>query len=170
ADHLLALGHTRLAVVGGRRAHLYSQARVDGFRSAVADAGLELPDNRVVHTDWKRPSAREHATALLGATDRPTGIFACSDTMAIGVFDAADALGLRIPDDVSVVGFDDLPEGQWARPALTTVRQPIAEMGEAALRMLLRISADPPRHAPREELATTLVVRGSTRPLGELPG
>ncbi|MFD2794995.1 LacI family DNA-binding transcriptional regulator [Promicromonospora vindobonensis] len=166
AEHLLSLGHQRLAVLAGRRTHLYSQARVDGFRSAVTQAGLELPDSRVAHTAWQRESAAELAAQLLRGTPAPTAVFACSDTMALGVYDAAAALGLRIPDDVSVVGFDDLPEARWVSPALTTVRQPIAEMGEAALRMLLRISADPPREAPREELATTLVVRGSTAAVG----
>ncbi|GAB2476790.1 LacI family DNA-binding transcriptional regulator [Promicromonospora xylanilytica] len=162
AEHLLSLGHRRLSVLAGRRTHLYSQARVDGFRSAVTHAGFDLPDSRVAHTGWNRASAAELATELLRAAPAPTAVFACSDTMALGVYDAAAALGLRIPDDVSVVGFDDLPEAQWASPALTTVRQPIAEMGEAALRMLLRISADPPLEAPREELATSLVVRAST--------
>jgi LacI family transcriptional regulator len=162
AEHLLSLGHRRLAVLAGRRAHLYSQARIDGFRSAVTQAGLELDDDRVAHTDWQRASSAEQATRLLRGAPEPTAIFACSDTMALGVYDAAAALGLRIPEDVSVVGFDDSPEAQWVGPALTTVHQPIAEMGSAALRMLLRISADPPRTAPREELATTLVVRGST--------
>jgi DNA-binding LacI/PurR family transcriptional regulator len=162
AEHLLALGHRHFVVLAGRRAHLYSQARIDGFRSAVTQAGFELPDERVAHTNWNRATAAEQATELLRDTTVPTAVFACSDTMALGVYDAAAALGLRIPDDVSVVGFDDLPEAQWVSPALTTVHQPIAEMGAAALRMLLRISADPPREAPREELATTLVVRGST--------
>jgi DNA-binding LacI/PurR family transcriptional regulator len=167
AEHLLALGHRRLAVLAGRRTHLYSQARVDGFRSAVTQAGLDLPDDRVAHTDWSRAGAAEQATELLRGTTAPAAVFACSDTIALGVYDAAVTLGLRIPDDVSVVGFDDLPEAQWVSPALTTVHQPIAEMGEAALRMLLRISTDLSREAPREELATTLVVRGSTAAAGD---
>ncbi|WP_020015044.1 LacI family DNA-binding transcriptional regulator [Promicromonospora sukumoe] len=162
AEHLLGLGHRRLAVLGGQRDHLYSQARIDGFRSAVTQAGLDLPDHRVAHTDWRREQAAEGALALLRATPAPTAVFACSDTIALGVYDAAAALGLRIPDDVSVVGFDDLPEARWLSPALTTVHQPIAEMGGAALRMLLRLGGDVPREAPREELATRLVVRGST--------
>ncbi|MFE7503737.1 LacI family DNA-binding transcriptional regulator [Promicromonospora sp. NPDC057488] len=162
AEHLLGLGHRRLAVLGGQRDHLYSQARIDGFRSAATQAGLDLPDNRVAHTDWRREQAAEGALRLLRATPTPTAVFACSDTIALGVYDAAAALGLRIPDDVSVVGFDDLPEARWLSPALTTVHQPIAEMGAAALRMLLRLGGDVPREAPREELATRLVVRGST--------
>lgn len=162
AEHFLALGHRDLAVIGGRRRHLYSQARIDGFRSAAGEAGAALPDARVIHTGWRRADAAREAARLLSGAAPPTAIFVCADAMALGVYDAAESLGLRIPEDVSVIGFDDLPEGQWVRPALTTVRQPIAEMGEAALRMLLRIIADPPRTAPREELATTLITRGST--------
>lgn len=162
AEHLIALGHRDLAVIGGSRRHLYSQARIDGFRSAAAEAGIILTEGRVLHTDWHRFSAADAATALLSTEDRPTAVFACSDNMALGVYDAAETLGLRLPDDLSIIGFDDLPECQWLRPALTTIRQPIAEMGEAALRMLLRIITDPPQTAPREELATTLIVRDST--------
>ncbi|MCD0443375.1 LacI family transcriptional regulator [Glycomyces sp. A-F 0318] len=160
AEHLLALGHRRFGVLGAHRGHLYSQARVDGFRSAARRRGNDV---RVVHIDWSAAGAAEAAAAaLLGGASPPTAVFACTDNIAVGVYDAAESLGLRIPEDVSVVGFDDLPEVQWLRPALTTVRQPIAEMGEAAMRMLLRIVADPPRDAPREELATTLITRGST--------
>ncbi|MFI9489280.1 LacI family DNA-binding transcriptional regulator [Promicromonospora sp. NPDC052451] len=162
AEHLLALGHRRLGVLAGQRTHLYSQARVDGFRSAATQAGLDLADDRVVHTDWRRAPSRARAAELLRGADGPTAVFACSDAIALGVYDAAAELGLRIPQDLSVVGFDDLPEAEWATPALTTVHQPIAEMGGAALRMLLRLGADQPPEAPREELATRLVVRGST--------
>lgn len=162
AEHLLGLGHRRLAVLGGQRDHLYSQARIDGFRSALTQAGLDLPDDRVAHTDWRRGQAAEGALGLLRGTPAPTAVFACSDTIALGVYDAAAALGLQIPGDVSVVGFDDLPEARWLSPALTTVHQPIAEMGGAALRMLLRLGGDVLRETPREELATRLVVRGST--------
>jgi DNA-binding LacI/PurR family transcriptional regulator len=160
AEHLIALGHDRLAVLGGDRGALYSQARIDGFRSAATQAGTRPV--RVRHVEWTESGAAEAAAELLSGADRPTALFACTDNIAAGVYDAAESLGLRIPEDVSVVGFDDLPEVQWLRPALTTVHQPIAEMGEAAMRMLLRIMADPPRDAPREELATQLVVRGST--------
>ena len=165
AEHLLSLGHRRLAVLAGRRRHLYSQARVDGFRSALAEADVVLPEVAVVHGDWTRAGAAALAADLLAGPDRPTAVFACSDSMALGIYDAAAAAGLRVPEDVAVVGFDDLPEAEWVRPGLTSVRQPIAQMGEAALRMLLRISDAPlvpGADAPREELATTLVVRGST--------
>ncbi|RRS01594.1 LacI family DNA-binding transcriptional regulator [Glycomyces terrestris] len=161
AEHLLGLGHERLAVLGADRRHLFTQARVDGFRSAAAQAGRDV---EVRYIEWTATGAADAAAALLAGPDRPTAVFACTDNIAVGVYDAAEALGLRLPEDVSVVGFDDLPEVQWLRPALTTVHQPISEMGEAAMRMLLRIVADPPPLAPREELATQLVVRGSTAP------
>ncbi|WP_335988696.1 LacI family DNA-binding transcriptional regulator [Glycomyces sp. MUSA5-2] len=159
AEHLIGLGHRRLAVIGADRRALYTQARVDGFRSAAAHLDVE-----VRYLEWPDAGAADTATALLDREAPPTAVFACTDNIAAGVYDAAEALGLRVPADVSVVGFDDLPEAQWLRPALTTVHQPIAEMGAAAMRMLLRIMADPPRDAPREELATQLIVRGSTAP------
>lgn len=167
AEHLVSLGHRRFAVVGGARSHLYSKARIDGFRSAVSEAGGAIPGRLIAHGNWDRAKAREEALGLLRSTERPTAMFACSDLMALGICDAARELGLRVPDDLSVVGFDDLPEAEWASPALTTVQQPIAEMGAAALRMLLRVgSRDPSTGArtPREELATRLVVRDSTAP------
>lgn len=164
AEHLIGLGHTRFAVVGGRAEHLYSQARIDGFRSAVRAAGLDLPDAAVVHATWRREDAALLAAPLLASMGRPTGVFACSDGMALGVLDAAAAAGLRTPDDLSVIGFDDLPEASWAAPPLTTVRQPVTEMGAAALRMLQRLRAADHATAPREELATKLVVRASTGP------
>lgn len=162
ADHLLALGHTRFAILAGKRTHLYSQARIDGFRSALTQQGLAAEEVRVVHADWDRGRSAELTTELLTGENPPTAIFACSDTMALGVYESAHSLGLSIPDDISVVGFDDLPESQWVRPALTTIHQPIAEMGEAALRLMLRMREQPGSAVQREELATTLVPRGST--------
>jgi DNA-binding LacI/PurR family transcriptional regulator len=166
AAHLVALGHRRLGVIGGTRSHLYSRARIDGFRSALSEAGIAVADEHVGAGDWDRAVARDAARAILDRSDRPTAIFACSDFMALGVYDAAAELGLRVPDDLSVVGFDDVPEAEWAHPGLTTVHQPIHEMGAAALRMLLRLQQEPGplenTTAPRVELSTHLVVREST--------
>ncbi|MDH2444049.1 substrate-binding domain-containing protein [Amnibacterium sp. CER49] len=162
AEHLLALGHRRFAAIGGTRGHRYSRARLDGFQSAVQQAGGGPV--LVEHADWRREPAALVAEALLDVPDRPTAVFACSDLMAIGVYEAARRLGLRIPDDLSVVGFDDVPEAAWGSPPLTTVRQPIAELGAAAVRMLLRVRTGRLAAVPREELATELVVRASTAP------
>lgn len=164
AEHLLALGHRSFAVVGGDRTHLYSRARIDGFRSALELQGAPAPV--VVHGDWDRRRAAEAIAPVLRGPDRPSAVFACSDLMAMGVYDAAEAAGLRVPDDLSVVGFDDVPEASWGTPPLTTVRQPIAEMGEVAVRLLLgapELSGEAaPGVLPRVDLSTTLVVRAST--------
>lgn len=164
AEHLLGLGHQRFAVVGGDRTHLYSRARIDGFRSALELQGVPAP--MIVHGDWDRGRAAAAIAPVLTGPDRPTAVFACSDLMAMGVYDAARAAGLRVPDDLSVVGFDDVPEASWGSPPLTTVRQPIAEMGEVAVRLLLAAAdsaGEPaPAELPRVDLSTSLVVRAST--------
>lgn len=169
AEHLLTLGHTDVAVIDVSDSFEYSRARLDGFRSVLAAAGLDLAPGHHVHAGWQRARGREAALRMLSAAeDRPTAVFACTETLALGVYDAAAELRLSIPDDLSVVGFDDLPEAGWASPPMTTVQQPIAEMAASALRMLLRIGRsahDADGHAPREELATRLIVRGSTAPV-----
>ncbi|MFD1719951.1 LacI family DNA-binding transcriptional regulator [Amnibacterium endophyticum] len=160
AEHLLALGHRRFVAIGGTRTHLYSQARLDGFRSAVeAQPGAELVGTG--WADWLREPAGEVASDLL-RRHRPTAVFCCNDLMAVGVCDAAASLGLRVPQDLSVVGFDDVPEAAWLTPQLTTVRQPTAELGAAAVRMLLRMSGDGSGPPPHIDLATRLVERAST--------
>jgi DNA-binding LacI/PurR family transcriptional regulator len=172
AEHLLTLGHRRFGVIAGSRPHLYSRARVDGFRSAVethdADATVH-----VVHGDWDRSLAREEGRRLLQAHPDITAIFACSDIMALGVYDAAADLDLAIPHDVSVIGFDDVPEARAARPALTTVRQPTVEMGAAAVRMLLAAMTTSAgafeAKATRLEMATELIIRDSGAAVGTTP-
>lgn len=163
-EHLVALGHTRIAAIAGTAHHHYSQARVDGFRSALATHGLANSAELVRHGNWNRSEGAAAAAELLDLPDPPTAVFACSDHMALGVFDAAAERGLRIPQDLSVIGFDDLPEARWLSPALTTVRQPVREMAELATGTLLRLMADEPVHTPRLELETRLIERGSTCP------
>ncbi|KHL01030.1 LacI family DNA-binding transcriptional regulator [Sinomonas humi] len=167
AEHLLGLGHRRFGVIGGGREHLYSTARIDGFRSALREAGVE--DCEVAYADWSREQAAQQAAAMLSADDRPTAVFACSDVMALGVVDAASEAGLGIPTELSVVGFDDVPEAEWASPPLTTVHQPIAEMGAEAVGLLFRSRAwlgrpESKSAPPRVDLSTNLVVRRSTGP------
>lgn len=175
AEHLLAAGHRTVAVVGGSRAHLYSSARIDGFLTAFRDAGLPVAPQHVVHADWDRTEARSAALALLSApSSRPSAVFACSDLMALGAYDAAAELGLGIPHELSIVGFDDVREASWASPPLTTVQQPIREMGAAAFRLLERVrgaedGGAAAALAPRIELETRLVVRGSTARFGAEP-
>ncbi|WP_219412613.1 LacI family DNA-binding transcriptional regulator [Pseudonocardia nigra] len=163
-EHLVSLGHERVAAIGGRADQLNSRARLDGYRSALAAAGARARATWVRHSDWTRAGGLAQARALLSARERPTAVFACSDRLARGVYEAAAERGLRIPDDLSVVGFDDLPEALWLAPRLTTVRQPVREMAAEAVRLLLRLTRGEPAHGDRVELSTTLVVRDSTAP------
>jgi LacI family transcriptional regulator len=164
--HLLDRGHRRIALVTGPPHHLYARARTAGYRSAMAAAGVEVPPELVRHGSYDRASGAEQVRALFAAPEPPTALFICSDHMAIGGYEALAAAGLRVPGDVSIVGFDDLPEARWVAPALTTVRQPLKDMGGSALRTLLRLMNGDELESPRVELATTLVVRDSTAPRG----
>lgn len=161
-EHLTALGHTRVAAIGGTAHQQYSQARLDGFRSALAASDPGADAVPVRYGNWNRADAAGAARRLLDHPAVPTAIFACSDLMALGVFDAAAERGLRIPRDLSVVGFDDLPEAGWLD--LTTIRQPVREMAESAAATLLRLVAGEDVPTPRIELETRLVERGSTGP------
>ncbi|WP_159085038.1 LacI family DNA-binding transcriptional regulator [Planctomonas deserti] len=168
AEHLLAAGHTRIGIVGGARTHLYNNARTDGFLTALRGAGLDVPRNRMAFCDWDRDRAKAATTAMLtDGTERPTAFFACSDFMAMGVYEAVSNAGLRIPEDVSVVGFDDVQESAWATPPLTTVQQPMAAMGGAAFRMLhqaRRNTRPVSSSATRVDLETRLIRRDSVAP------
>lgn len=162
--HLLELGHHRIGLVTGPPDHLYARARLAGYRSAMAAAGVEVSPELLRHGTYERASGAEQVRALLTLPEPPTALFICSDHLAIGGYEALAEAGLRVPDDVSVIGFDDLPEARWVNPALTTVRQPLKEMGRSALRTLLRLIEGEELESRRVELATTLVVRDSTAP------
>jgi LacI family transcriptional regulator len=163
-EHLTALGHRRIGLITGPKQLLCSRARLDGYRAAIEDAGADADAALIRQGDFMHESGFAGGTALLSLPKPPTAIFACNDTMALGVFEAARRLGLRVPENVSVVGFDDLPESRWSPPPLTTIRQPLAEMGGLAARTVLRLSQGEIIELPRVELATELVVRVSTAP------
>jgi LacI family xylobiose transport system transcriptional regulator len=112
--------------------------------------------------DFQRDGGERHASELLRMPDPPTAIFAGNDAQALGVLHAAAALGLTVPDDLSVVGFDDLAIAELAHPRLTTVHQPLREMAEQATRLVLQLLDQPRPEVTRIELATRLVVRDST--------
>ena len=162
--HLLDLGHRRIAVITGPQFALCSRARLDGYRAALDAAGVPVDPALIREGEFAIDDGFAHATELLRLPDPPTAIFALNDGMAIGVYNAASRAGLRIPADLSVVGFDDHPLDAWLIPSLTTVRQPLTEMGAAAARMVLDLAGGAPLAANRVEVATTLVVRDSTAP------
>ncbi|MGP4028281.1 LacI family DNA-binding transcriptional regulator [Actinomadura sp. 3N407] len=161
--HLIDQGHRRIAIITGPADMLCSIARLDGFRSAMSMAGLDVDPSQVTYGDFHVQGGFERAMELLGRPDRPTAIFAGSDLQALGVLEAARVHGLRVPDDLSVVGYDDVAVAPWASPALTTVHQPLRQMAESATQILLGIRAGE-AVATRMELSTSLVVRKSTAP------
>ena len=179
ARHLLDLGHRRAGVVGlptrepgdpagvTQPLRLGLMRRVEGFRSAWAEAGL-APDmvSVVMASANTAACGAEAAGSLLGgaARRRPTAVFTVTDVLAFGVLDAAEGLGLPVPGSLSVVGFDDIDEAARRTPALTTVRQPLTEQGQTAARMVLDLVAGREVRAPR--FPAELVVRGSTGPVG----
>lgn len=160
--HLIELGHRRIAMITGPEDMMCSLARLDGFRSAMNSAGLVVDPELVRFGDFHVDGGRSIATELLQRPDRPTAIFAGSDLQALGVLDAARALSLRVPDDLSIVGYDDVPLAQWSSPSLTTVHQPLQKMAEEASRLLLRLRDGAGDPGSRMDLATHLVVRNST--------
>lgn len=165
ARHLLGLGHRRVAVIGGPVAMLCSRARIDGYCAALASAGVEVDPALIRNGNFHHIGGYQAALELFKLPDPPTAIFAGSDEQAFGVTEAARVTGRRIPEDLSVVGFDDLPMSRWVSPPLTTVRQPLAEMGRTAAEVLLTMIDGREPHGRQVELATELVVRSSTAPL-----
>ena len=160
--HLVKLGHRRIAVIGGPAGVLCGRARIDGYRAALDAAGLPFEPDLVRDGTFRHAGGYEAGSTLLALPDRPTAIFAGSDEQAFGVIEAARVAGLAVPRDLSVVGFDDLPIARWAAPPLTTVRQPLAEMGRVAAQLLEALIAGREPDAYHVELATALVVRSST--------
>lgn len=164
-QHLLRLGHRRIAHLSGRADLESSRLREDGFRHAMAEAGVPV-DEQLVRVGGYRPEgAQQSARELLSLPDRPTAIFAANDLSAIRTMQVARDLGLSVPDDLSVVGFDNVPESAVAVPPLTTIEQPLRQMGEEALRMLVAVldGQEPPTTHLR--LPTALVERSSCRAL-----
>jgi len=167
--HLLELGHRRIAVISGPEDVLCSQARVAGFRSAHDEAGLPVDPDLVRYGNFYIDAGYEHGIQLLSRPDRPTAIFAGSDMQAMGVLRAARRLGLDVPRDLSVVGYDDLPVAAWLGPALTTINQPLRDMADTATRMLLDLARGMEPSTSRVDLVTELVVRESTAPPSPTP-
>ncbi|TXJ75246.1 LacI family transcriptional regulator [Streptomyces lavendulae] len=161
--HLVELGHTRIGAISGPSRMMCSRARIDGYRAALETAALPVDPSLIVAGDFHHDAGYRLGMELLRRPDRPTAVFAGNDLQAVGLYEAARELGLRIPEDLSVVGFDDLPVARWVGPPLTTVRQPLTEMAEAAARLVLELGGAHEEHAAtRLELATSLVVRSST--------
>jgi LacI family transcriptional regulator len=169
-QHLLDLGHRSIAYLGGPAAAMCNQARMQGYRAAMEAAALPIPDGYVCYGQFHHRDGLAEGARLLAMAEPPTAVFAGSDETALGVIEAARSRGMRVPEDLSIVGFDDTSVARFAAPPLTTVRQPLREIGAAALRRALRLAAGEKLDSYHVELATELVVRDSTAPPAERQG
>lgn len=163
-EHLLRLGHRTVWQLSGPRDWLETRGRIEGWRAALADAGAPAP--QLMTGDWSARSGYAAGIRLAARTD-VTAVFAANDQMALGMMSALHERGIRVPEDVSIVGFDDIPEAEFLSPPLTTVRQDFDEVGRRCMAALLRrIEADlpdgPDRPPADPTVAPSLIVRHST--------
>jgi LacI family transcriptional regulator len=163
-QHLLSLGHRRIAYIGGPAIAACNQARMHGYRAAMEAEHTWIPHSYLRSGEFTYQSGQRAAAALLELAEPPTAIFAGNDEIALGIIETARTRGLRVPEDLSIVGFDDTLLARLAAPPLTTVRQPLREMGAVALRTALRLANGEKVESHHVELATDLVVRDSTAP------
>lgn len=162
--HLASLGHQRIAIIKGAEGNFDATERLQGYRQALLDAGLSPDASLEVEGDFTEASGHRATMALLALDEPPTAVFCANDSMAIGALSALRERGLKVPDDMTVAGFDDIPLARYMNPPLSSVHVPILEMGERAARRLIaalggeRIEGGGSRH---ERLPTRLVVRAS---------
>ena len=167
ATHLIELGHRRIAYLSGNEDLASFEPRRAGFRAAFEARGIEVVPELVKTSHFDGSLAFEQTKALLKLPQPPTAIWAGNDTIAFSVLEAARDLGVRVPEQLSVIGFDDIPTAARVTPALTTIRQPLQKIGEMATRLLIERIAEPTQIQSDEPhlLAPELVVRESTAPV-----
>ncbi|MBN2305235.1 MAG: LacI family DNA-binding transcriptional regulator [Anaerolineae bacterium] len=162
--YLIELGHCRIGYIVGLREMQCSLDRLSGYRAALEDHAIPFDPTLVYDGDYFLLEGYRGATKLLELSPPPTAIFAANDTSALGVIEAIRNRGLSVPNDVSVIGFDDIPEAAQVHPGLTTVRQPLEDMGRLAVRVLLKQLTNPDLPGERVELSTELIVRETCHP------
>jgi LacI family transcriptional regulator len=163
-EHLLSMGHRRIGFLGGRPGLESSRLREEGYQTALLNAGVHVDPELMRVGGYRRQSAHAPAHELLSLPRRPTAIFAANDLSAMATMDVAGELDLVVPDDVSVVGFDNVPESALTIPPLTTVSQQIQRMGSEALDLLIDLMNGTAERSTHVCLPTELVERSSTRP------
>lgn len=163
--HLLSLGHRRIGFIGGRPELQSSQRRLQGYYDSLAEANITVDPVLVQAGDFTWESGYRCGQALLALAEPPTAIFAANDEMAFGVMAAAEAAGVRIPADLSLIGFDNIPEAAAAQPPLTTVDQSLEMMGERAAELLVKVINSEALPGLLHKVPTTLIVRDSCRRL-----
>ena len=164
-QYLTGLGHRRIGFIAGREELVSSQRRLQGYRDGLAVAGIALDEALIQVGDYSYQPAIGCTNELLSLANPPTAIFAANDRSAMGVYQAAAQRGLRIPDDLSVVGFDNSLEASLANPMLTSVDQFVAEMGYRAIEMVMKLINGETLENDLQKIQTKLVVRDSCKPL-----
>lgn len=162
--HLISLGHRRIGLIKGRMDLASGVERLEGYKAALLDHQISLDETLIYAGDFFQPTGYNGGHHLLGLSNPPTAIFASNDLMAFGTLQAAGERGLRVPDDLSVIGFDDIPHSVMVHPRLTTVHQPLDQMGRVAVRMLLDQIEQPDKPPRHLALGTRLILRESTAP------
>src|SRR5438105_7196106 len=160
-EYLLSLGHKRIAMIAGPTSLRCSLDRVAGYRAALEAAGIPIDPELIRPGDFRLQSGYIQTSALLALPDPPTAIFAGNDMQAMGAYKALYLRNMHVPERMSVIGFDDIPLTTIVSPSLTSVRQPLFEMGRVAITMLLHLIAGEPLDSSRVELPTTLITRES---------
>jgi LacI family transcriptional regulator len=163
-QYLIELGHRRIGFITGLMELAGATARLEAYRAALSDYHLPFRAELVAQGDFREQGGYSAAQKLLNLPEMPTAIFASNDLSAFGAMDAIRERGLRIPEEISVIGFDDIPQASLVYPKLTTVRQPLDQMGRVAVKMLLEHITDPERSPRQVTLATRLIVRDSCQP------
>lgn len=160
-EHLVQLGHRRIATITGLPGMAATQDRLAGYRDVLQEAGISGRRSWISEGNFDQASGQQAMQRLLDSEPRPTAVFAASDAMALGALQAATQRGLRVPDDVAIIGFDDIPETSRTSPPLSTVQQPVFELGQAAARLLIQLLTETGERPPTR-LAPQLIVREST--------
>jgi LacI family transcriptional regulator len=163
-EYLIKLGHRRIGLIGGREELPVAQTRLDGYQAALRYYGLPFDPTLIVPGDFMMPSGEASVARFLALEQPPTAVFATNDPMALGAIGALRQHRLNVPEDISVVGFDDTPEARNGLPPLTTIRQPLWDMGKCAADYVCRLIDEPELEPLQLTMATELIVRQSTAP------
>lgn len=160
-EHLIRLGHRRIGCIAGPQGLCISNERVDGYQRALQEHSVPVHEDLIIHGDFRCRGGYEAMRELLALAEPPTAVFACNDLMAMGAICAASKRRLRIPQDIAIVGCDDISLASFTNPSLTTIAQPKHEMGAVAVEMLVRRIEDKDKPPTKRVLPTELVVRDS---------
>lgn len=163
-EYLLQLGHRRIACIAGKRGYFSADERLAGYRHALEDANIDYDASLVIEGNWMEEAGEKALRQFMQLQQPPSAIVAANDLMAVGAVIAAKQMGYNVPDDISIIGFDDIPIASAITPALTTLRQPIQELGHEAATMMLQLLQGKQVAHQHQKLPLEMVIRHSTAP------